>query len=84
MTAGFVAFGVTLAALLASAATDRLGETWPLTVFLAAFGLGTFGFAALRLPVWARRRQRQMEGIIERLTAATATALPNDPSAEQG
>ena len=39
----------------------------------AAFlGLGTFAMGALRLPAWARTRQRQMDGVAARL-ALTAS-----------
>jgi hypothetical protein len=49
-------------------------------VMLSSFGLGFFGFGALRLPGWARRRREQMEAIAARLTQRLAEG-PADPPA---
>jgi hypothetical protein len=35
---------------------------------LGAFGAAMIGMGALRIPAWAKERQRQMEDIVARLT----------------
>ncbi len=49
---------------------------------LSLMGLGTFGFGAVRLPSWAQLRQRQMDGIMERVmvSAAEPGNLPAETS----
>lgn len=61
----------TLGAALTGAvdAANVLGEIMPLLVI----GAGMFGLGAVRLPGWARRRQRQMDEIAERLTLPEKT-----------
>jgi hypothetical protein len=38
---------------------------------IGTMGLSMFGSSALRLPRWARTRQRQMDELAARLSAAT-------------
>jgi hypothetical protein len=45
--------------------------------FLAIMGAGMFGIGALRLPGWARLRQRQMEEVAARVAVA-ASSQPTD------
>jgi hypothetical protein len=56
--------GVLYAALLAAGRENRAG----VGLVMAAAGLAMFAFGALRVPAWARLRQKQMEDIIARLT----------------
>ena len=62
--------GVAIVSLAIFALTGKLADPGSLSGigFLAAGGLTMFGMAALRLPSWARLRQRQMEGVAARLT----------------
>jgi len=44
--------------------------------FLATVGLGMFGFGALSVPIWARKRRAQIEQVIARLTVGSKTLPP--------
>lgn len=78
------AFGLVFLALLAIADDLVLVKMMVLTL-ISVLGLGSMGFAAFRLPRWARERARQMETIaaraIERAGAKAATTPREvDPS----
>ena len=47
--------------------------------FLGLLGAGMFGSSALRVPRWARTRQRQMEAVAARIAhIASAPPLPDE------
>ncbi len=81
MTSGLVTFGIAAAMTIISALTGKLVDpgAWSAIGFLSAVGLGLFGSGALRLPGWARLRQRQMEAVASRLALATKSQPPTDP-----
>jgi hypothetical protein len=76
MTGGLGALGVAAATLVAGVAAGA-GDAGSLAGvgFLVAIGLGMFGFGALRLPGWARRRRTQIDEVLARLALA-----PNEPA----
>jgi hypothetical protein len=77
MRVGLAGIGVAAVVLVLS----QLGGWDPGAIrgitLLGTVGAGMFGVGALRLPGWARRRRRQMEGVAARL------ALPEPPEAPQ-
>ena len=72
--AGFAVLGVTGTVAISSALGGSLGDAIPGIALLAVAGIAMIASGALRLPRWARLRQRQMEDL------ATRVALPPDPS----
>jgi len=72
--AGFMALGVTAIVALASAVGGYFTEAIPGMAFLLFAGVGMIASGALRLPRWARQRERQMEAL------AAQVALPPDSS----
>src|SRR6266851_851100 len=72
--AGFAVLGVTGTVAISSALGGPLGDAIPGIALLAVAGIAMIASGALRLPRWARLRQRQMEDL------ATRVALPPDPS----
>ena len=76
MTVGLGMLGMSLATLIAIGATAGIVEGGLMAGLQAAIGLGLFGFGALRLPGWARRRKTQIDGVLARLTPTTTRALP--------
>ncbi|PYO95095.1 MAG: hypothetical protein DMD62_03060 [Gemmatimonadetes bacterium] len=71
MGAGFAALGIGATVALVSALGGHLGDAIPGIAFLTLSGAGMIASGALRLPRWARLRQRQMEAL-----AAQVEALP--------
>ena len=69
MIAGLSLLGISAAILIVSVLTGGAVEVSSVGL-LSVLGLGMFGFGALSLPVWARRRRRQMEGVAARLALA--------------
>src|SRR6266550_1108504 len=67
---GFAVLGVTATVAISSALGGTLAEAIPGIALLAAAGVGIIASGALRLPRWARLRERQMEAL------ATRVALP--------
>ena len=61
--AGFAALGVMATVAIASALGGYFSDAVPGIVFLSAAGLGMIATGALRLPRWARLRERQMEAL---------------------
>src|SRR5439155_7382969 len=61
--AGFAALGVMATVAIASALGGYFSDAIPGIVFLSAAGLGMIATGALRLPRWARLRERQMEAL---------------------
>jgi hypothetical protein len=74
MGAGVVAVGVAATVALATAVAGHLGDAVPGIVFLLATGIGMIVSGALRLPRWARLRERQMDAL-----AAQIASPPNSP-----
>jgi uncharacterized membrane protein YccC len=72
--AGFAALGVTATVAIVSALGGYLPEAIPGIAFLGVVGLTMIASGALRLPRWARLRQRQMEVL------AAQVAHPSDSS----
>ena len=72
--AGFAVLGVTATVAISSALGGSLGDAIPGIALLAVAGIAMIASGALRLPHWARLRERQMEDL------ATRVALPPDPS----
>ena len=67
MAVGLVTIGITAVVSIASAAGVQFGHAVPGIIVPCAAGAGMFANAALRLPRWARLRQRQMEAIAAEL-----------------
>src|SRR5436309_3002868 len=70
--AGIFVLGITAIVVISGAAWGTLGEAIPGVALMAAAGAGMIASGALRLPRWARLRERQMEAL------ATRVALPPD------
>ena len=83
MGMGLSMVGFALIALVASAISGDPGALG-VAVPLSLFGLGMFGFGALRLPRWARLRRRQMEGVAARLALAEGSQPSEDLPTELG
>lgn len=81
MTAGLSTLGISAIVLLAAVVTGALGDSGALTSVgvLSAMGVGLFGLGALRLPAWARLRQRQMDGVVERVALDAESRPADDP-----
>ena len=72
ISAGLAFMGMSAALLIVGLISGELGPTLGGVGGAAFLGLGTFALGALRLPAWARTRQRQMDGEAARL-ALTAS-----------
>src|SRR5881397_1212126 len=70
--AGIAVLGITAIVVISGAVWGTLGEALPGIALMAAAGAGMIASGALRLPRWARLRERQMEAL------ATRIALPPD------
>jgi hypothetical protein len=68
---GLTVFGFGAASFIAPALRGSISDVdiWSSMFFLGMSGLAMLGVGALRLPGWARTRQRQMEEIAGRLTS---------------
>ena len=75
--AGLFAIGMSGVVAIAAAAGDHFMKGIPGVAFMFLTGAGMVANGALRLPRWARLRQRQME------TLAEQVALPATPSEPQ-
>lgn len=73
---GIVALGVAAASAIATAVAGTVGHAAPGVVFLGLIGVGFIASGAVRLPYWARVRERQMEAL-----AAQAATPPDTPGA---
>ena len=83
MTAGLGLLGIAAAVAIPAAVAGQLGDAVAGMGFLAVMGAGMFSVGALRLPGWARLRQRQMEGVAARLALAAKSQPPDDPASEE-
>jgi hypothetical protein len=82
MTGGLGMLGAAAATLIAVAVAGGLADAGSVAGvgFMSLMGVGMFGIGALRLPAWARLRQRQMEGVAARLALAAASPAPDERS----
>lgn len=71
------AFGVTMGLIVAIALRGDPAAI-PGVLALGSMGAGAFLFNALRLPRWARLRERQMQGVAERTLALLASPPRSD------
>lgn len=71
MTSGLALLGVTATVVIASVVTGNLAGALAETGSLMILGAALFTAGAARLPVWAKTRRRQMEGVAARLALAT-------------
>jgi hypothetical protein len=71
VAAGTLMMGASAVVGIMDAAQGTLASAGTAIVALATVGAALVANGALRLPTWARRRQQQMDGIVERLMAAT-------------
>ncbi len=78
--------GILMSAVMAAAAVLTGGVYGDVgaAVVLGSMGAGAFGFNALRLPRWARERERQMEYIAERARALIGAAPEPEPERDVG
>ena len=67
MTAGLGILGVSATVVIVSAVTGHVAEALAGTGSLMVAGAALFTVGAARLPLWARTRRRQMEGVAARL-----------------
>lgn len=68
--AGFAALSVGATLAIVSAIGGTLSGAIPGLAFLAVAGVGMIASGALRLPRWARLRERQMEALAARITSS--------------
>jgi hypothetical protein len=84
MMGGLAMFGFATVAVIAALANGISGAWYGQFAPLGAIGAGMFAIGALRLPGWARLRQRQMEEVAGRLSATVNEPVKVAPSADQG
>jgi len=84
ISAGFFALGVTAVTALAMLPGGHLMKALPGLIFLFLTGAGMLGSGVLRLPRWARLRQRQMEALAEQVAVHTHTPEPPTPGLPPG
>jgi hypothetical protein len=68
--AGIAVLGVTTTVIISSALGGTLSAAIPGIAVLFAAGVGMIASGALRLPRWARLRERQMEALAARITSS--------------
>ena len=84
MTMGAGVLASTATVVIVSAANGHLAQALAASGSLLAVGAGLFAVGAVRLPLWARQRRRQMEGVAARLALAAEAPPPNElPSGEE-
>ena len=79
MTGGLFAIGMAGVVAIAAAAGDHFMKGIPGVAFMFLTGAGMVANGALRLPRWARLRQRQMEALAEQVVLP---ASPPEPQPE--
>jgi hypothetical protein len=79
MIGGLGMLGFASIALVLAALKGALGDPGFLAAlgFMGTMGLAMFGSSALRLPGWARTRQRQMDELAARLSTGARKSLPD-------
>lgn len=78
ISAGVTALGVTIATMVATAASGTLGHAVPGVAFLGLVGMGMIANGAMRLPGWARLRGRQMEALAAEVASTSSTSSAPD------
>jgi hypothetical protein len=68
--AGIAVLGITATVAISSALGGTLNAAVPGIALLFAAGVGMIASGALRLPRWARLRERQMEALAARITSS--------------
>jgi hypothetical protein len=68
--AGIATLGITAIVVISGAVWGTLGEAMPGVALMVAAGAGMIASGALRLPRWARLRERQMEALAARITSS--------------
>jgi len=68
--AGIAVLGITATVVISSAVGGTLNAAVPGIALLFAAGVGMIASGALRLPRWARLRERQMEALAARITSS--------------
>jgi hypothetical protein len=68
--AGIAVLGVTVIVAMSGAFSGTLGDAIPGIALMAAAGVGMIASGALRLPRWARLRERQMEALAAQITSS--------------
>lgn len=68
--AGIATLGITAFVIISGALWGTLGEAMPGIALMAAAGVGMIASGALRLPRWARLRERQMEALAAQITSS--------------
>ena len=69
--AGLAVLGVTAIVALSGAIWGTLGDAASGIALMAAAGVGMIASGALRLPRWARLRERQVEALAARITSSS-------------
>src|SRR6266576_330495 len=69
--AGLAVLGVTAIVAVSGAIWGTLGDAASGIALMAAAGVGMIASGALRLPRWARLRERQMEALAARVTSSS-------------
>lgn len=82
MFSGLAVLGIALGPAVVAAIELGVGQAVSQLLPFALVGVTLFGVGALRLPRWARTRERQMEGITARLAGQSAPVLPSGGAAE--
>jgi len=73
---GFAVLGVTATVVVSSALGGTLADAIPGIALLAAAGVGMIASGALRLPRWARLRERKMEALATRVALPPGSGTP--------
>lgn len=82
MTGGLAILGVSATVAIVTAVTGGLAAALAESASLMVTGAALFAVGAARLPLWARTRRRQMEGVAARL--ALAVGSPEAKALESG
>jgi len=77
MTAGMGLVTASAIVVISSALGGHVAEALAGVGSMMTVGAGLFAVGAIRLPLWARERRRQMEGVAARLALASEVPPPN-------
>ena len=83
VAAGVIAVAMSAVVGAAAAANGTLSQAALEIAALASVGAALLANGTLRLPGWAQLRRRQIDGIVERLTAATQRPTASTPLQSQ-
>lgn len=82
MTAGVAMVAASGATVIASISSGHVAAALAQTGSVLAIGAGLFAIGAVRLPLWARERRRQMEGVAARLALGSESTTKELPPGE--